>query len=253
MYFTCWLKLHLLIQQLQYNSYNALSFINTKLNKGRHVFFEVHSRLKNMEGAGANSRGTYRGSSLTHSRRVKADLTDWLHKWLQFVTHPCVHILFEVTAAFPLERWDVFVPSLIWGWPCTCLVNRRHRVVLCQVQTPAPSGVSHIHLLLLGLRTCYLKIGHLGMLYVLSLRSLKKWQNQRGPFFFLRQVIKSSYEGYPLWTHRAGASLSPTTKGHQEECSQTGLARFPLICYNYFRFLNLSYSSPTVHSSPNLA
>lgn len=112
-------------------------------------------------------------------------------------------------------------------------------------------------LLLLGFRTCYLKIWPLCILNILGWWSLKKQQKQEGHSDLLTLLPETGHETL-IWDvlslYSEGKSiLISKTKRYWKKSKQKGLANFPPVYYYDLIFSDLPYFYVTFHSSSNPA
>lgn len=86
---------------------------------------------------------------------------------------------------------------------------------------PYLASILNMLLYVVGFRTCYPQIWHLGILSILSRRIFffKKWQGQKGPcdpqpfaLHLWKREINPPCEGYPTWTRREGDGESRAGK-----------------------------------------
>ena len=89
----------------------------------------------------------------------------------------------------------------------------------------------------MGIRTCYPKIWHLGMLNILKLKEFEKKAETRMSLWpsphpsSLKYVMRASCERCPPYTQRKGASLSIKTKAVEKNFNKQALLSFPSLLH----------------------
>lgn len=108
-----------------------------------------------------------------------------------------------------------------------------------------------------GVQTCHSQIWHLGLLNILSWRSLKKWQKQKVTLTsssscpsYQKQAIKPSHEGPSLYLEERNILISEDKERPRRILANSHCC-FPSLLQ--LSHILTHHSSTTIYSSSNLA